>query len=182
MPRFHPPVPAVCRVRGSAAGRLHAGLALAAVVALATPTGAQPAPRSSGDRPSTSLVGASVVSKDAALVGAVDDVTPDGDGRPRQLIIELAGFLGVGEKDVAVPYDGIDVKTTEPRTPLTGQGIYAGSKPMLVTLPVTLEQLLAAPRHEPQPGAAGAPSPNSGTPIKPPAVKTPSHSRPRGRG
>jgi hypothetical protein len=160
---------------------LTAGTACA-ILSLAATAGAQPAPSSPGDRAPAELVGASVVSKDAALVGAVDDVTRSSDGHPQQLIVGLGGFLGVGEKDVAVPYEGIEVTATAPRRLLTGQGIYAGSKPLQVRVPVTLQQLLEAPRHQPQPGGVGAPSPNSGAPSNRPADQPPSSTESGGPG
>jgi len=40
-------------------------------------------------------------------VGEIDDVLIDKDGRITALIIGVGGFLGVGEKDVAVPFSAV---------------------------------------------------------------------------
>jgi len=40
-------------------------------------------------------------------IGDIDDVLVDKDGRISALIIGVGGFLGVGEKDVAVPFSAV---------------------------------------------------------------------------
>jgi sporulation protein YlmC with PRC-barrel domain len=40
-------------------------------------------------------------------IGDIDDVLVDKDGRITALIIGVGGFLGVGEKDVAVPFSAV---------------------------------------------------------------------------
>jgi sporulation protein YlmC with PRC-barrel domain len=40
-------------------------------------------------------------------IGSVDDVLVDKEGKITALVIGVGGFLGVGEKDVAVPFDAV---------------------------------------------------------------------------
>ncbi len=40
-------------------------------------------------------------------IGDIKDVLLDHDGKTAAIIIGVGGFLGVGEKDVAVPYDAV---------------------------------------------------------------------------
>ena len=48
-------------------------------------------------------------------VGKITDVLLSKDGEAEYVIIGVGGFLGIGEKDVAVPYD--QVMFTDPITP-----------------------------------------------------------------
>jgi hypothetical protein len=51
------------------------------------------------------LVGLDVVGLDNAKVGSIDEVLVDGSGRVRAVVIGVGGFLGLGEKSVAVPFE-----------------------------------------------------------------------------
>ncbi len=116
--------------------------------------------------PGTQLLGATVVSEDHELVGAVDAVVPETGAPPQTVVIGLGGFLGVGEKDVAVPAAALTLLPSS-RAAITaalGDGRYAGSTPVRVMVAQTLQQLLAAPAYRAPAGAAGEPSGNSGTP------------------
>jgi sporulation protein YlmC with PRC-barrel domain len=46
-------------------------------------------------------------------IGEVVDVLLDRDGKATALIIGVGGFLGIGEKDVAVPFDAVRVTTKD---------------------------------------------------------------------
>ena len=52
-------------------------------------------------------------------IGEVKDVVLSPDGRATALIIGVGGFLGMGEKDVAVPFDAVKRTTKDNRTYLT---------------------------------------------------------------
>lgn len=65
---------------------------------------------SQGQVLATNLIGKSVYSgrgEDAAKVGDVNDVLMSSDGKAQAVVIGVGGFLGVGEKDVAVQFDRI---------------------------------------------------------------------------
>lgn len=63
-----------------------------------TPTGGQMA---SADE----MLGKNVYGSDNKKIGEVDDVILDNDGKAKQLVISSGGFLGIGEKQIAVDYD-----------------------------------------------------------------------------
>jgi len=43
-------------------------------------------------------------------IGSVDDVLLDKSGKVSALIVGVGGFLGMGEKDVAVPFEAVKVE------------------------------------------------------------------------
>jgi sporulation protein YlmC with PRC-barrel domain len=46
-------------------------------------------------------------------IGEIMDVLVERDGKATALIIGVGGFLGMGEKDVAVPFNAVQVKSKE---------------------------------------------------------------------
>src|SRR5215468_12774383 len=46
-------------------------------------------------------------------IGEIMDVLVDRDGKVSALIVGVGGFLGMGEKDVAVPFDAVHVTTKD---------------------------------------------------------------------
>ncbi len=46
-------------------------------------------------------------------IGEIMDVLVDGEGKATALIIGVGGFLGMGEKDVAVPFDAVHATTKD---------------------------------------------------------------------
>ena len=48
-----------------------------------------------------------------AKIGAVEDVLVDRDGKIVAFIVAVGGFLGMGEKDVAVPFNAVQFKTKD---------------------------------------------------------------------
>jgi hypothetical protein len=55
------------------------------------------------------LIGAIVYGPDNASIGDVNDVLLDNSGKIRAVVIGVGGFLGVGEKNVAVPFDALAI-------------------------------------------------------------------------
>ncbi|ACL56268.1 PRC-barrel domain-containing protein [Methylobacterium nodulans] len=53
----------------------------------------------------TKITGVGVVGQDHVRVGEIEDLLVDADGRVRAVVIGVGGFLGIGEKKVAVPFD-----------------------------------------------------------------------------
>ena len=51
----------------------------------------------------TDLLGAAIVDADHEVIGIINDLLFDPQGGARTAVIGLAGFRGLGEKDVAVP-------------------------------------------------------------------------------
>jgi sporulation protein YlmC with PRC-barrel domain len=46
-------------------------------------------------------------------IGQINDVLVDRDGKAIALIIGVGGFLGMGEKDVAIPFNAVQFKTKD---------------------------------------------------------------------
>jgi hypothetical protein len=81
--------------------------------ALSTP---QPQPRDNfvqsehaTDWRGSKLIGAIVYGSDNASIGSVSDVLISNDAKIRAVVIGVGGFLGVGEKNVAVPLDALRI-------------------------------------------------------------------------
>jgi sporulation protein YlmC with PRC-barrel domain len=55
----------------------------------------------------------SVYDPSDAKVGEIMDVLVDRDGKIGVLIVGVGGFLGMGEKDVAVPFNAVQFKTKD---------------------------------------------------------------------
>ena len=52
-------------------------------------------------------------------IGEVADVLLSADGTVSALIVSVGGFLGIGEKDVAVPFNAVKQKTKDNKPYLT---------------------------------------------------------------
>jgi uncharacterized protein YrrD len=48
-----------------------------------------------------------------AKIGSIEDVLVDKSGKVNSLIVAVGGFLGAGEKEVAVPFDAIRITTKD---------------------------------------------------------------------
>jgi sporulation protein YlmC with PRC-barrel domain len=80
------------------------------------------------------LAGTKVLNAKGDMIGDVADVVLDANGQAQAIVISLGGFLGLGSKEVAVPYNSVKIG-----------GVIEGSR--LVVLDVTPEQLQAAPAY-----------------------------------
>lgn len=59
------------------------------------------------------LQGASVHDTSDERVGEIDELIIDKDGRITDVIVDVGGFLGMGEKPVALPFDKLNVMQSE---------------------------------------------------------------------
>jgi sporulation protein YlmC with PRC-barrel domain len=57
------------------------------------------------------LVGVKVVGNDQKKIGSIEDVLLDHDGVAQTVVIGVGGFLGIGAKDVAVPFKTMQWRT-----------------------------------------------------------------------
>jgi sporulation protein YlmC with PRC-barrel domain len=100
------------------------GTALATSSAFAQTSSTPPSPgqfitqQSPGQWRASKLVGVDVYGTDNAKVGDVREVLLNRDGAAEAVVIGVGGFLGIGEKDVAVPFKALEW-VTEPRTTAT---------------------------------------------------------------
>jgi hypothetical protein len=61
------------------------------------------------------LIGVTVYGSDNQKIGAIKDVLIGHDGTARTIVIGVGGFLGMGTKDVALPFKDVQWKT-DPRS------------------------------------------------------------------
>ncbi len=84
-----------------------------------TAQGATPAPRAIqatylASKPASSfrvdqLIGSELKSRaDGQTIGSISDLVIDEDGQILAVIVEVGGFLGMGQKDVAIPWDSVE--------------------------------------------------------------------------
>jgi sporulation protein YlmC with PRC-barrel domain len=82
-------------------------------------------------------------------IGNVDDVLVDSHGNVKAVVIGVGGFLGVGERNVAVPFNELHWQVNTTRSANGQQVAQDMSHPSRATLPgVTKEQLQQAPEFK----------------------------------
>jgi PRC-barrel domain len=135
------------------------------------------------------LVGVAVFSADNQKIGLVKDVLIDHDGVARVVVIAVGGFLGIGAKDIGVPFNSLQWRTEgrvvptdqptvsplsatnaageqpEPRTIDPAAAEASQGYPDKALLSVTLAQLQSAPefQYAPNPVAKLQPSAGAGS-------------------
>lgn len=90
------------------------GVALAADATAQSISLAQPSP---DQWRSSKLLGVAIYGPDNKSVGKITDMLVGKDGTVQDVVIGVGGFLGLGEKDVAIPFAAVSF-TKEPITPL----------------------------------------------------------------
>ncbi len=95
--------------------------ALAIVAAVATPAFAAETMSSlpSDSWTITNYYKQDVYDKGQNTVGKIDDVLMDKSGKITALMVGVGGFLGVGEKDVALPFDAVHTEKKDNKWYLT---------------------------------------------------------------
>jgi len=68
------------------------------------------------------LVGVDIYGTDDAKIGSVSEVLLDKDGKAQAIVIGVGGFLGVGAKDVALPFNTVQWKEEPAPSKTTGSG------------------------------------------------------------
>jgi sporulation protein YlmC with PRC-barrel domain len=104
-------------------------------------------------------MGKEIYGPDDASIGEVADLVLQEDGETRAALIDVGGFLGVGEKRVAIPFENIEVS----------QPADEGGEPKL-TVAMTREELEALPAFEDR--TMGAESTATTEPVEAPADGT----------
>jgi sporulation protein YlmC with PRC-barrel domain len=67
------------------------------------------------------LIGVGVYGSDGKEIGRIDDLLMDHNGAAQTAVIGVGGFLGIGKKDVGVPFSAIQWKTESRKVPATDQ-------------------------------------------------------------
>ena len=65
------------------------------------------------------LIGVDVYGADNKKIGKIDDILMGHDGKAQAVVIGVGGFLGIGKKDVGVPFSAIEWKTEPRKVPAT---------------------------------------------------------------
>lgn len=128
------------------------------------------------------LIGVGVYGSDNKEIGKIDDVLMDHKGAAQTVVIGVGGFLGLGKKDVGVPFSAVQWRTEPRKVPSSNPppanspassatGTSGQQQPMTETDPaateasqgypdkailnVTLAQLKGAPdfKYAPSPGS-----------------------------
>jgi len=111
----------------------------------------------------STLMGKEVYGPDNASIGQISDLVLEKEGATRVAIIDVGGFLGVGQKPVAIKFT--DLKFAVPA------GADANSAPQ-ITIAMTKEQLEGLPTFDTAALENAAPSAPAGTVIAPDATAT----------
>ena len=156
---------------GLAATALMAGTALAQTTAPTQPAGAgqvmtqMPQDLMRGSQ----LMGIDVYGADNQKIGDIDEVLVDRQGKIHGLVVGVGGFLGIGQKDVAIPFDQVQWMSNQEvqASAGAGQGGYGTNTAGGVTTPASPGAGTAASGNQPattgstvagtagSPGAAG---------------------------
>lgn len=118
--------------------------AVAAVLLLAPATGIAQSPQAdafvtvqpAGQWLAGQFIGQAVTNQAGEKIGDINDLLFDKSGRVINVVIGVGGFLGIGEKYVAVPYSTLSI-TADPQ----------GKR--VVSVPLSKERLQAAPDFKP---------------------------------
>ena len=113
-----------------------------------------------GEWRASKLVGVAIYGPDDRLIGKVSDLLIDGSGSAKAVVVGVGGFLGVGEKDVALPFSEVkwsDTPVVEKMPPAAAMPSPAPSanSPMANS---KAPPLVATPL----PGSAAVPPPRTG--------------------
>lgn len=126
---------------GLAAAALMAGPAFAQTTAPTQPAGPgqvmtqMPQDLMRGSR----LMGIDVYGADNEKIGDIDEILVDRQGKIHGLVVGVGGFLGIGQKDVAIPFDQIQWMSNQEvqASANAGQGGYGTNTAGGVTVPNT---------------------------------------------
>jgi sporulation protein YlmC with PRC-barrel domain len=101
------------------------------------------------------MIGLNIYNDDNEKIGDIAELIVDRSGKLEAIVVGAGGFLGLGERDVAVPYDQIKWVFTPVPSPRTSTGpttsgtaITSGERysyPDHAVLSMTKDQLQAAP-------------------------------------
>ncbi len=68
------------------------------------------------------LIGTTVVGANNESIGDVNDVLLEKDGKAVAVVIGVGGFLGIGEKDVAIPFQSLEFTSRQAMSGTAGTG------------------------------------------------------------
>ncbi|WP_181700269.1 PRC-barrel domain-containing protein [Chthonobacter albigriseus] len=115
----------------------------------------------SGQWLASDLIGAKVRSSTDEDIGEVNDVLFTQDGQGEAIVVGVGGFLGIGEKNVAIPFERLTVNTED-----------GESDDLIVSLETTKEELNGAPAFRTTEDAESTMSSGSSEGVTPPTGAT----------
>jgi hypothetical protein len=98
------------------------------------------------------VIGSTVYGPDNASIGEVNDVLLGSDGKIRAAVIGVGGFLGVGQKNVAIPFEQLNISAKPDSSSI-----------QKITVSFTKDQLKSAPTfayNEPAATTTGSGAPS----------------------
>jgi len=113
------------------------------------------------------LIGKSVFGAENESIGEISDLIVEEEGKTRVALIDVGGFLGAGEKTVAIPFDQLQISKAEDGSE---QITVAMSKGDLEQLPAI--EIEAAAAEEPLPATGEQPADQLAAAPEEPAVTT----------
>lgn len=109
-----------------------------------------------GQHLADSIIGAKVYSAEGKQSGEVADLLLDADGRLTGAVVSFGGFLGIGEKMVAVPWDRLSEQSAQQGG---GYSLPMSEEEMKAAPPFTSLANAAQDATRTMPGAGTAPMP-----------------------
>jgi sporulation protein YlmC with PRC-barrel domain len=104
------------------------------------------------------LIGTRVISANNESIGDINDVIVDRTGQAVAAVVGVGGFLGIGEKDVAVPFKSLEFATREQVNAMNGNNANGGNVSTTGSTATT--------------GTTAGTSPGAGTTASPNAANT----------
>ena len=104
----------------------------------------------------STLMGVDVYGTDNQKIGDIDEVLIDRQGKIHGVVVGVGGFLGIGEKDVAIPFDQVQWMSNREVQASTGTAGTEARAPRGVTTPGA--PLPAAPTSLPRQAAPAQPA------------------------
>jgi len=107
------------------------------------------------------LLGSSVYNQQNQRIGDLNDLVIGPDGRVVAFVVGVGGFLGIGERDVAIPFEQVQMRRADDMrgtgdTADRGSAAYPGATPGTAGGPSPTDTIA-------DPGSTGAPAVPSGT-------------------
>jgi hypothetical protein len=66
--------------------------------------------QAAGEWRTTNLVGEGVTGADKKSIGNINDILVDSNGAVKAVVVGVGGFLGIGEKNVAIPFSALNIQ------------------------------------------------------------------------
>jgi sporulation protein YlmC with PRC-barrel domain len=91
-----------------------------------------------GDYMADDIIGTKIRNAQDENIGSVSDLVIDNDGRVKAVVISVGGFLGIGDKHVAVPWSQLQVRADASGAGTTGATTGTGGTPAATREPVVV--------------------------------------------